>query len=40
MTTKIAIGMRQSRLFTKTKKEAPTDEVSRNAELLDRKSVV
>lgn len=29
-------GMRQSKLFTKTKKEAPTDEVSKNAELLIR----
>lgn len=29
-------GMRQSRLFTKTKKEAPAGEVSRNAELLER----
>lgn len=28
--------MRQSQLFTKTKKEAPSDEVSRNAELLIR----
>lgn len=28
--------MRQSKLFTKTKKEAPADEVSRNAELLIR----
>jgi len=28
--------MRQSQLFTKTKKEAPTDEVSRNAEYLIR----
>ncbi|MFZ1626325.1 MAG: aminoacyl--tRNA ligase-related protein [Candidatus Moraniibacteriota bacterium] len=28
--------MRQSRLFTKTKKEAPKDEVSRNAQLLIR----
>jgi prolyl-tRNA synthetase len=28
--------MRQSKLFTKTKKEAPTDEVSKNAELLIR----
>ncbi len=28
--------MRQSQLFTKTKKEAPADEVSRNAELLIR----
>ncbi|MEK7539605.1 MAG: aminoacyl--tRNA ligase-related protein [Patescibacteria group bacterium] len=29
-------GLRQSRLFTKTRKEAPTNEVSRNAELLIR----
>jgi prolyl-tRNA synthetase len=29
-------SMRQSQLFTKTKKEVPTDEVSRNAELLIR----
>ncbi len=28
--------MKQSHLFTKTQKEAPTDEVSRNAELLIR----
>jgi prolyl-tRNA synthetase len=28
--------MRQSKLFTKTKKEAPTDEVSKNAQLLIR----
>ena len=28
--------MRQSKLFTKTKKDAPTDEVSKNAELLIR----
>jgi prolyl-tRNA synthetase len=28
--------MKQSHLFTKTKKEAPKDEVSRNAELLIR----
>jgi prolyl-tRNA synthetase len=28
--------MRQSKLFTKTKKESPTDEVSKNAELLIR----
>ena len=26
--------MRQSKLFTKTKKEVPTDEMSKNAELL------
>ncbi len=29
-------GMRQSELFTKTRKEAPVDEVARNAELLIR----
>jgi len=29
-------SMRQSKLFTKTRKEAPTDEVSKNAELLIR----
>jgi prolyl-tRNA synthetase len=29
-------GTRQSQLFTKTKKESPTDEVSKNAELLIR----
>jgi prolyl-tRNA synthetase len=29
-------GMRQSQLFTKTRKEAPSDEVSKNAELLVR----
>lgn len=29
-------GMKQTKLFTKTKKEAPTDEVSKNAELLIR----
>ena len=28
--------MRQSQLFTKTRKEAPKDEVSKNAELLIR----
>ena len=28
--------MRQSKLFTKTKKEAPADEVSKNAEYLSR----
>ena len=32
----MAIYMRQSRLFTKTKKETPADEVSKNAELLIR----
>ena len=26
--------MRQSKLFTKTKKEAPADEVAKNAQLL------
>lgn len=30
----IAISMRQSKLFTKTKKEIPADEISKNAELL------
>jgi prolyl-tRNA synthetase len=29
-------GMKQSKLFTKTRKEAPSDEVSKNAELLTR----
>ncbi len=29
-------SLRQSQLFTKTKKEAPSDEVSKNAELLIR----
>ena len=29
-------AMRQSKLFTKTKKEAPSEEVSKNAELLIR----
>ena len=29
-------GMRQSQLFTKTRKEAPADEVAKNAELLIR----
>jgi len=29
-------GMKQSRLFTKTRKEAPADEVSKNAQLLIR----
>ena len=28
--------MRQSQLFTKTRKEAPTDETSKNAQLLIR----
>ena len=28
--------MRQSQLFTKTRKEAPSDEVAKNAELLIR----
>ena len=32
----ILINMRQSKLFTKTRKEAPKDEVSKNAELLIR----
>ena len=32
----MTLSMRQSKLFTKTKKEAPSDEVSRNAELLIR----
>jgi prolyl-tRNA synthetase len=32
--------MRQSKLFTKTKKEAPSDEVSKNAELLIRAGFV
>ncbi len=32
----MTIGTRQSKLFTKTKKEAPSDEVSKNAELLTR----
>lgn len=31
-----ALSMRQSQLFTKTRKEAPKDEVARNAELLIR----
>ena len=30
------LGMRQTQLFTKTRKQAPSDEVSRNAELLIR----
>src|SRR3989344_321445 len=29
-------GMRQSKLFTRTKKESPADEVSKNAEFLIR----
>jgi prolyl-tRNA synthetase len=33
-------GMKQSQLFTKTKKEAPADEVSKNAELLIRAGFV
>ena len=36
MTNNITNGVRQSRLFTKTRKDAPADEVSRNAELLIR----
>jgi len=32
----MANGMRQSKLFTKTRKEAPADEASKNAELLIR----
>ena len=32
----LATYMRQSRLFTKTRKEAPKDEVAKNAELLIR----
>src|ERR1035437_10787166 len=32
--------MRQSKLFTKTRKEAPADEVSKNAELLTRAGFV
>lgn len=34
------IGMRQSQLFTKTRKEAPSDEVSKNAQLLIRAGFV
>jgi prolyl-tRNA synthetase len=34
--TSVASGQRQSQLFTKTRKHAPSDEVSRNAELLIR----
>ncbi|MDE2071600.1 MAG: prolyl-tRNA synthetase, partial [Patescibacteria group bacterium] len=30
------VGMRQSQLFTKTRRQAPKDEVSKNAELLIR----
>src|SRR3989338_6691998 len=33
-------SLRQSELFTRTKKETPTDEVSKNAELLIRGGVV
>lgn len=33
---KQVIGMRQSQLFTKTRKETPADEVSKNAQLLIR----
>lgn len=36
VSTQTASGMRQSQLFTKTRKQAPSDEVSRNAELLIR----
>ncbi|MCX6752281.1 MAG: His/Gly/Thr/Pro-type tRNA ligase C-terminal domain-containing protein [Candidatus Nomurabacteria bacterium] len=36
MTKNITNGMRQSILFTKTRKEAPADEVSKNAEFLVR----
>ena len=36
MTNIIANAMRQSDLFTKTRKNAPADEVSKNAELLIR----
>jgi prolyl-tRNA synthetase len=36
MTNSMTNGMRQSHLFTKTRKEAPADEVSNNAELLIR----
>ena len=36
MSNNITNGVRQSRLFTKTRKDAPADEVSRNAELLIR----
>jgi prolyl-tRNA synthetase len=36
VSTQTANGMRQSQLFTKTRKQAPSDEVSRNAELLIR----
>ena len=35
-TTAILILMRQSHLFTKTQKEAPTDEQAKNAQLLIR----
>ena len=35
-----AFTMRQSHLFTKTRKEAPADEVSRNAQLLIRAGYV
>jgi prolyl-tRNA synthetase len=34
MTKSMTRGIRQSQLFTKTKKESPADEVSKNAELL------
>lgn len=36
MKTNKASGLRQTQLFTKTRKQAPSDEVSRNAELLIR----
>ncbi len=36
MTNNTTNGVRQSKLFTKTRKEAPTDEVSKNAEFLTR----
>ncbi|MEO5635142.1 MAG: aminoacyl--tRNA ligase-related protein [Candidatus Paceibacterota bacterium] len=36
MSNTTSLGVRQSKLFTKTRKEAPTDEVSKNAELLIR----
>lgn len=34
--SKTSNGMRQSRLFTKTRKEAPADEIAKNAQLLVR----
>jgi prolyl-tRNA synthetase len=36
MTNSLTNGMRQSKLFTKTRKEMPADEVSKNAEFLTR----